>query len=256
MKELEGKVVFITGGTSGIGLACTEAYVRAGAQVAFMGLEPDLVEQTAQRIGTPHFGICGDITQPEVVSGAITQIIAQFGRLDAVHNNAGLASPAKPLHLTSEIEFNRLFEVNVKSIYWTSTYAYPFLQQSKGVILNTSSLVGQIGQDNHAVYAASKGAVNALTKSMAIDYAKDGIRVNAVLPAAVMTPMLRQWAEEQEDPSQTLGILDDLHILGHCPEGDVIADACIFLLSDKARFITGLNMPVSGGAELGYRRSP
>jgi len=115
--------------------------------------------------------------------------------------------------------------------------------------------VGQIGQDNHAVYAATKGAVNALTKSMAIDYAKDGIRVNAVLPAAVMTPMLRQWAEEQKDPTQTLDLLDDIHILGYCPEGDVIADACVFLLSDKARFITGVNMPVSGGAELGYRRS-
>jgi len=121
--------------------------------------------------------------------------------------------------------------------------------------LVTSSLVGEIGQENHAAYAATKGAINALTKSMAIDYAKDGIRVNSVLPAAVMTPMLKQWITEQPVPSDVFNFLQDIHLLGYWPEGDVIADACVFLLSDMARFITGLNMPVSGGAELGYRRN-
>jgi len=140
-------------------------------------------------------------------------------------------------------------------VMYSMRYGYECLKESKGCLLNTSSLVGEIGQENHAAYAATKGAINALTKSMAIDYAKDGIRVNSVLPAAVMTPMLKQWITEQPVPSDVFNFLQDIHLLGYCPEGDVIADACVFLLSDMARFITGLNMPVSGGAELGYRRN-
>jgi NAD(P)-dependent dehydrogenase (short-subunit alcohol dehydrogenase family) len=94
----------------------------------------------------------------------------------------------------------------------------------------------------------------ALTKAMAVDYAPLGIRVNAVCPAGVWTPMLRQWAKEQPDPGGIQTYLDEIHALGYCPEGDVVADACVFLLSDKARFITGCILPVSGGAELGYRK--
>jgi NAD(P)-dependent dehydrogenase (short-subunit alcohol dehydrogenase family) len=120
--------------------------------------------------------------------------------------------------------------------------------------LNTSSLVGVIGQSLHAAYTATKGAMNTLTKSMALDYAADGIRVNAVCPAGTWTPMLRRWAAEQPDPAGISQYLDDIHPLGACPEGDVIADASVFLISDKARFITGHILHVSGGAELGYRR--
>jgi NAD(P)-dependent dehydrogenase (short-subunit alcohol dehydrogenase family) len=105
----------------------------------------------------------------------------------------------------------------------------------------------------HAAYSATKGAINALTKSMALDYAKFRIRVNAVSPAGVWTPMLRKWNGEQPSGKDMAVYLDNIHALGYCPEGDVVADACAFLLSDKARFITGCILPVSGGAELGYR---
>ena len=114
-------------------------------------------------------------------------------------------------------------------------------------------MVGVMGQEIHAAYTATKGGMNALTKSMALDYAKQGIRVNAVCPAGTWTPMLRQWAREQPNPASVHRYLDEIHPLGYCPEGDVIADASVFLLSDKARFITGHIMHVSGGAELGYR---
>jgi NAD(P)-dependent dehydrogenase (short-subunit alcohol dehydrogenase family) len=106
----------------------------------------------------------------------------------------------------------------------------------------------------HAAYAATKGGVNALTKSMALDYAKFHVRVNAVSPAGVWTPMLKTWSQQQPDGSNLPAYLDAIHPLGYCPNGDVVADACVFLLSDKARFITGCILPVSGGAELGYRR--
>jgi NAD(P)-dependent dehydrogenase (short-subunit alcohol dehydrogenase family) len=115
-------------------------------------------------------------------------------------------------------------------------------------------MVGLIGQQDHAAYVATKGAMISLTKAMAADYARYSIRVNAVCPAGVWTPMLEKWCDEQSDPKNIRQVLDDMHLLGSCPHGDVIADAAVFLLSSKARFITGCILPVSGGAELGYRR--
>jgi NAD(P)-dependent dehydrogenase (short-subunit alcohol dehydrogenase family) len=158
------------------------------------------------------------------------------------------------LHETAESEWDDLMRVNLRGIFNTTKFGFASLQLSKGSILNTSSMVGEIGQSLHAAYTATKGAVNALTKSMALDYAPMGIRVNAVSPAGVWTPMLRAWSASQPDPSAMEVYLDSIHALGYCPNGDVIADACVFLLSDKARFITGCIMPVSGGAELGYKR--
>lgn len=255
MKELKDKVILITGGTAGIGLACTQAYVAAGAYVAVIGLDELSVGKTMKIIGDEHLGICGDVSKDQDVRDSIEKTVARFGRLDAIHNNAGLGSPSKPLHTTTDEEWDLLMNVNIKSILLTTRHGYPYLKASKGCIVHTGSLVGEIGQENHAAYSATKGAINALTKSMALDYAKDGIRVNTVLPAAVMTPMLKTWAQEQTDPDKVFDFLKDIHALGYCPEGDVIADACVFLLSDKARFITGVNLPVSGGAELGYRRN-
>lgn len=254
MSELRDKVILITGGTAGIGLECVKAYIKAGAKVVFVGLDHSSVEQAKGLFGNPHLGLVADVANDADVKSIIQQTVDTFGRLDAIHNNAGLASPSKPLHLTEDDEWEKLINVNLRSLLYTTRHGYPYLKESKGCILNTSSLVGEIGQDNHAAYSATKGAVNALTKSMAIDYAKDGIRVNSVLPAAVMTPMLKNWVSEQPDPEAIEGFLNDIHLLGYCPEGDVIADACVFLLSDKARFITGVNLPVSAGAELGYRR--
>lgn len=255
MSELKGKVVLITGGTAGIGLECVKAYVKAEATVVFVGFDESSVEQAKTFFGNPHVGIVADVSKDTDVKEVIRKTIDTFGKLDVIHNNAGLASPSKPLHLTEDDEWENLMNVNLKSLLYTTRYGYPFLKESKGCILNTSSLVAEIGQDNHAVYVATKGAVNALTKSMAIDYAKDGIRVNSVMPAAVMTPMLKNWVNEQPNPEATTFFLNDIHLLGYCPEGDVIADVCVFLLSDKARFITGVNIPVSAGAELGYRRN-
>jgi NAD(P)-dependent dehydrogenase (short-subunit alcohol dehydrogenase family) len=144
--------------------------------------------------------------------------------------------------------------VNLKGIYHTVKYGVRALKKSQGCILNTSSLVGEIGQELHAAYAATKGGINALTKSMALDYANFNVRVNAVSPAGVWTPTLKKWTEEQPSSAGINEYLNNIHPLGYCPQGDVIADACVFLLSDKARFITGCILPVSGGAELGIER--
>jgi meso-butanediol dehydrogenase / (S,S)-butanediol dehydrogenase / diacetyl reductase len=251
---LQDKVIFLTGGSCGIGRDCALAYAAEGARVIIVARDPDGVAAIAAELGSEHLAFVCDITQDEQVKTSISKALQHFGRLDAVHNNAGISTPCKPVHETRDNEWNDLFDVNLKGVLHTTRHAYAALAASKGCILNTSSLVGVIGQEMHAAYTATKGGLNALTKSMALDYAKQGIRVNAVCPAGVWTPMLREWCAEQPDPASTIRYLNQVHALGYCPESAVIADACVFLLSDKARFITGHIMHVTGGAELGYRR--
>ena len=254
MQLLKDKIIFLTGGSDGIGYECAKAYASEGAKVVVVANNATRVNEVAAELGEGHLGITADISVASDVKHAIEKTLQVYEKLDAIHNNAGIASPAKALHETSSEEWDLLMNVNLKGIYHTVKYGFEALKKSKGCILNTSSLVGEIGQEMHAAYSATKGGVNALTKSMALDYATYGIRVNAVCPAGVWTPMLRKWCSEQPDPQTIEKYLDDIHPLGYCPNGDVIADACVFLLSDKARFITGTIMPISGGAELGYKR--
>jgi meso-butanediol dehydrogenase / (S,S)-butanediol dehydrogenase / diacetyl reductase len=252
--DLSGKIIVLTGGADGIGRECARAYAREGAIVAILDRNIAAARFTAAELGPDTLALHADVSDGAAVEAAISSILARFGRIDAVHNNAGIASPSKPLHETTEREWDDLQRINVKSVYWTTKFAFEALAASKGAILNTASMVGLIGQENHAAYVATKGAMISLTKAMAADYARFGIRVNAVCPAGVWTPMLEKWCTEQPDPASIRQYLDDIHLLGSCPHGDVIADAAVFLLSSKARFITGCILPVSGGAELGYRR--
>lgn len=252
--RLTDKVILVTGAADGIGRECAVAYAREGARLALLDRDGAKVAALARELGPEHRAFTCDVGDGESVRAAVEATLAAFGRLDAIHNNAGIANPAKPLHTTSESEWDDLFRVNLKGVFNTTRHGYAALKASRGCILNTSSLVGSIGQADHAAYAATKGGLDALTKSMALDYAPDGVRVNAVCPAGVWTPMLRRWASEQADPAAVGRYLDAIHPLGACPEGDVIADAAVFLLSDAARFVTGHLLPVSGGAELGYRR--
>jgi meso-butanediol dehydrogenase / (S,S)-butanediol dehydrogenase / diacetyl reductase len=252
---LKDKIIFVTGGSTGIGLDCAKAYAAEGAKVVLVARGKDAVAKAAAELGAEHLGLACDVSSDAEVKSAIEKTLARYGKLDAVHNNAGIGSPAKPVHETTDEEWDALFNINLKSVLHTTRHAFAALKASRGCILNTSSLVGVIGQEIHAAYTATKGGMNTLTKSMALDYAKDGIRVNAVCPAGTWTPMLRQWCKEQPNPTTTERYLNEIHALGYCPEGDVIADACVYLLSDKARFVTGHIMHVSGGAELGYRRT-
>jgi len=253
---LNDKVVFLTGGTEGIGFECAKAYQQAGAMISIISNSAESIKQAAAQLNAENIHyIKANVANAADVERAVQETISKFGKINIVHNNAGIADPSKPLHETSDDEWEKLFAVNVKGIYHTTLFALDELKKHKGNILNTTSLVGEIGQEIHAAYSSTKGAVNALTKSMALDYAAMGIRVNAVAPAGVWTSMLRNWSVQQPKPELIEAYLDEIHALGYCPDGDVVADACLFLVSDMARFITGCILPVTGGAELGYRKN-
>lgn len=253
--ELSGQVIFLTAGGQGIGRACAIEYARQGASVAIVDINGPAAESVVTALdGGNHLAIPCNVSNRDSVDSAVKATLDHFGRLDAVHNNAGISSPARPLHETTEDEWDRLMAVNLKSVYLTTRATLDALRASRGSILNTASMVGTLGQSNHAAYVASKGGMIALTKAMALDYAPLGIRVNAICPAGVWTPMLREWVTQQPNPVEMEAYLNEIHALGYCPEGDVIADTAVFLLSQRARFMTGAIVPVSGGAELGYRR--
>jgi meso-butanediol dehydrogenase / (S,S)-butanediol dehydrogenase / diacetyl reductase len=251
---LAGKQIVVTGGASGIGRACALKYAQEGARVALLDVDDDALRRTCSELAIDGVALRCDVSSGPAVEEAIEQAANLFGGLDCIHNNAGISSPSRPLHKTTETEWDRLHQINLKSVYWTTRFGIKHLMKSNGSILNTASMVGLIGQSDHAAYVATKGAMIALTKAMALDYAPLKIRVNAICPAGVWTPLLRRWASEQSNSTETERYLDCIHALGYCPEPDVIADASAFLLSEQARFITGCTLPVSGGAELGYRR--
>jgi meso-butanediol dehydrogenase / (S,S)-butanediol dehydrogenase / diacetyl reductase len=252
--RLKNKIVLLTGGATGIGRECALAYGREGATVVVLDRNLDDARNTAEQAGNNSLALQVDVADGNAIGTAIASVIHSFGRLDAVHNNAGIVGPSRPLHQTSEEEWDELQKVNLKSVYWTTKYAFSSLVQCKGTILNTASMVGLIGQQNHAAYVATKGGMISLTKAMAADYGQYGIRVNAICPAIVWTPMLEAWAASQDAPETMRQLFNEMSLLGYCPQGDVIADAAVFLLSEESRFITGCILPVSGGAEIGYKR--
>jgi meso-butanediol dehydrogenase/(S,S)-butanediol dehydrogenase/diacetyl reductase len=215
--DLGGQVIVLTGGADGIGRECALAYAREGATVAILDRDLDQAMRTASDAGEDSIALRADVADGDQLRIALIEVLDRFGRIDAVHNNAGVASPSKPLHETTEEEWDVVQRINLKSVFWTTKFAFDALVASKGTILNTASMVGLIGQQDHAAYVASKGGMIALTKAMAADYARYGIRVNAVCPAGVWTPMLERWCGEQADPAGIRQYLDDIHLLGACP---------------------------------------
>jgi NAD(P)-dependent dehydrogenase (short-subunit alcohol dehydrogenase family) len=261
---LANKVIVLTGGGAGIGRACAHAYAAEGATVAVVDRDAHTARAVCAELaaadtahgvsGSAHEAYACDVGSGAAVDELVARVLATFGRIDVLHNNAGTAMPAKQIQDTTEDEYDEVFRVNLKSVYLTARAAFPALVAAAGNVINTASMVGLIGQADHAAYVATKGGMISLTKAMALDWAPHGVRVNAVCPASVMTPMLRGWLDALPNTEEAERAQGSLHALGWLPDGDVVADACVFLASERARFVTGCIMPVSGGAELGYRR--
>jgi NAD(P)-dependent dehydrogenase (short-subunit alcohol dehydrogenase family) len=233
MAEFDGLVAVVTGGAGGIGAATAELMVSRGATVAGLDLAPGPFR-------------C-DVTDPASVDAAIAAVVAEHGRLDIVVNNAGIGA-AGDVAANSDDEWRTVFEVNVFGMARVSRAALPHLRESpSAAIVNVSSIVAQIGLPQRALYAASKGAVSALTLAMAADHVADGIRVNAVVPGTADTPWVGRLLAAADDPVAARTALEARQPIGRLVTAPEVAQAIAYLASPLSSSTTGTLLPVDGG---------
>ena len=248
--RLKGKVALITGGTEGMGYATAELFLKEGARVSVSGRSPEKGAQALEmlsRLGEAHF-VRGDVASSDDALRMVEETVARFGRLDILFNNAGVYIE-KPAEDMTESEWDRLMDTNVKGTFLVSKFALPHMRrQGGGVIVNNSSDAGLIGNRNCPAYCASKGAVNLMTKAMALDYAACGIRVNTVNPGTIDTPMLAREVEAAEDPEEYMERTRAESPMGRIGRAEEVARAVLFLVSDESSFVTGASLSVDGGS--------
>jgi NAD(P)-dependent dehydrogenase (short-subunit alcohol dehydrogenase family) len=255
--QLEGKVAIITGAGSGIGEAAAKLFVSVGAKVIIADWNEAEANRVASEINQLYpkqssaLAVKTDVSSEQEVKALVQQTLAAYDSIDILFNNAAVVLP-KELEDITEAEWTRTLDINLKSVYLMIKYCIPEIRKSRGSIVNMSSLSGLLGQKQNPVYSATKGAIIAMTKALALDYAKDGVRVNCICPAGVLTPLLEEWIGQQPDPTATVQALIDMHPLGRCATTEEIAQAALYLASNQAYFITGVALPVDGGASLGY----
>lgn len=247
--RLQDKVVVVTGGASGIGLATVERCLAEGAKVviadiAISGGPARASEQDARYPGRCEF-IAVDVTSTEQVNRLVDETLARFGRLDGVFNNAGIGgmSPAQDY---KDEDFLRIIDINLNGVFRVARAALrPMYDQGSGSIVNCASILGVFGQSHTAAYTAAKGGVVNLTRTLALEGAPKGVRVNSIGPGYIDTPLLKDL-----DPEMRQALIS-LHPVGRLGKPEEVANAALFLLSDEASFITGANLLVDGGFTAG-----
>ena len=248
------KAVIVTGGTKGIGRACVELFAGAGADVTFCSHEEEgaaaLIAQVRATGGRAQFELC-DVSDAAALERFVAGVGGRLGRIDCLINNAGWHPPHHPIDAFTPADFRGLFDLNVMSVFVACRTALPWLRQSKGSIINVASLVATIGQHHATTYVATKGAVLAFTKALAIDEASHGVRVNAISPGNIYTPLWQEAVDASADPAATLAAGEAAQPVGRFGTAAEVARLCLFLASE-ATFTTGADHIVSGGAELGY----
>ena len=248
--RFDGKVVVVTGGGSGIGEACVREFAARKATVAMVDRKPDggdriLAELKQQGAAIEYFR--ADLSSNAEVERLIPEIVSRFGGIDVLINNAGIQRFGDAASITEE-QWDEVMDANVKTVFLVSKYTIPeMIKRGGGAIVNTGSVQAVTAQRNSAAYVTSKHAVLGLTRSLALDYGKQNIRVNCVLPGAIDTPMLRWAASLDENPQRVLDGCDQLHIRGKMGRPEEVARVIVFLASDLASFMTGAGVAVDGG---------
>jgi len=244
--RLAGKIALVTGGASGFGAGIARTFAREGAKVAILDLNDAGAKEVASSIGANARAIQGDVTAARDVAAAVENVVAAHGRLDIVVNNAGWTHRNQPMLNVSEAEFDRVFAVNVKSIFHMAHAAIPVMRrQGGGTIINIGSTAGIRPRPGLAWYNATKGAVNLLSRSMAVELAPDKIRVNCVAPVAGETGLLAAFMGE-DTPEMRAKFMATIP-LGRLSRPDDVANACLYLASDEAALVTGVVLEVDGG---------
>jgi len=245
---VQGKIALITGGGSGIGRAAALALAKEGATVAVSDILAAGGEETVRLIqaaGGEATFIKADVAKAAEVEALINKVVQTYGRLDCAVNNAGIEGEMTTTVDCSEENFDRIIAVNLKGVWLCMKHEIPqMLKQGGGAIVNTASVAGLIGFQGLPAYVASKHGVNGLTKTAALEYAKQGIRVNAVCPGVIHTPMLDRLFTSRPGAGETIAAMEPVGRLGKPEE---IAAAVVWLCSDAASFVTGLPMAVDGG---------
>ena len=255
--KLKDKVAIITGGSKGIGLGCAKVFAQHGCRVVIASRgKPEGTAAAAQLVQAGHtvvFTPC-DVANEQDMKSLVDSTVTRFGRLDCMVNNAGWHPPTMTIDEISVADYESLLRGNLTSTFMGCKFATPYLRQTRGTIINMSSEVALIGQAAAVSYVSSKAGQIGLTRALALDLAPAGVRVNAVCPAGVLTPLMEEWANTQYDPKAALKMVDSWHPLGRMATIEEIGEVCAFLASDEAAFITGQVICPDGGAALGYRR--
>ena len=245
MASLSGKVALITGGGTGIGKAAALAIAKAGGRVVIGNRDASKGEEVVKLIrgaGGQAVFQKTDVSKPSDVKSLVERAVSEFGRLDLAFNNAGVDGEQAPLHEQDIDKAGVLFDINIKGVFYSMKYEIEqMLRTGGGAIVNTSSIFGLNGYPNWSLYVATKHAVTGMTKAAALDYAKQNIRVNAVGPGPVETPLLTKGTGG--DPHSYAAFVP----MGRIGQPDEIANAVVWLLSDEARYVTGQTVPVDGG---------
>ncbi|HMB84186.1 MAG TPA: glucose 1-dehydrogenase [Terriglobales bacterium] len=248
--QLRDKVAIITGAGAGIGRACCLLFAAEGAKIVAVDLDPaalDLVVEDVRSNGGSILAIQADVSRAEDVERVVSATSEKFATINILFNNAGIVPHGK-IHETTEDDWDRTMAVNVKSMYLMSHAVVPiFLKHGGGVILNTSSATALRSVVDRAAYSASKGAVLALTKSMAIDYVRDGVRVNCLCPGTIDTPSLNRRLAAFADPEEARKQFVARQPMGRLGTAEEVAKAALFLVSEDAKFVTGAAFSIDGG---------
>ncbi|HEY4192545.1 MAG TPA: SDR family oxidoreductase [Mesorhizobium sp.] len=245
--RLNGKTALVTGAASGFGVEIAATFAREGAKVIIMDLNGEGAETTAKTIGAAACAIKGDVTKAADIQAAVDAAVAFGGKLDIVVNNAGWTHRNKPMLEVTEEEFDRVYDINVRSIFHMSGAAVPLMQkQGGGVIINIGSVAGIRPRPGLTWYNSTKGAVNLLSRSMAVELAPHNIRVNCVAPVMGATGLIEQFMGAPDTPENRAKFMATIP-LGRFSTPRDIANACLYLVSDDADFITGVVLEVDGG---------
>lgn len=252
--RLKDRVAIVTGSSKGIGEGIARVFSAEGAKVVVVSRGEQAGLAMAEKLGSAKgraVFIKTDVTVSESIQEMITKTIEEFGRLDILVNNAGYHI-SKNIEQTSEEEWDFIQKTNLYSTFLCSKYAVPHLKKTKGNIIHISSMVGLVGQPNATAYSATKGGQISMTRNMALDLAKYRIRVNAICPGWIQTPLVDDWFSQQEDEKAAREYIFGKHPLGRIGTIEECGKAAAFLGSDDASFITGITLNIDGGITLGY----